>query len=251
MTPDAGGPQALWDRYLGEDDRALVDRAGYGGRVGWGERPALLVVDMTYAFCGDDAVPPLEAIETRYNACGTPAWEAVAAAGDLLAAAREAEVPVVFTRPASRVRSVGSGRWADKNRRTRETDERAREIVEPLAPLPGEAVLDKEAPSGFFASPLVGWLTRLRVDTLVVCGGTTSGCVRATVVDAFSHNFRVLVPHEATFDRIEASQRIGLFDLDLKYADVVPVAEAVAGLRAAGQSFSSTSSSKERVEGRC
>ena len=240
MSAVAGGTTAIWDRYLEDDERALVDVAGYGGRVGWGERPALVVVDMTYGFCGDDAVPPLEATESRYNACGAPAWAAVAAAGALLGAAREAEVPVIFTRPASRVRSVGSGRWHDKNRRTRETDDRARDIVEPLVPLPGEAVLDKEAPSAFFASPLVGWLTRLRVDTLVVCGGTTSGCVRATVVDAFSHNFRVLVPHEATFDRIEASQRVGLFDLDLKYADVVPVAEAVAGLRAAGQSFSNT-----------
>lgn len=250
MSPTADGAQAIWARYLEGGELSLMDAAGYGGRVGWGERPTLLVVDMTYGFCGDAAVPAIEAIQSRYNACGETAWSAVAAAAELLDTAREAEVPVVFTRPASRVRSVGSGRWADKNRRTGETDDRAREIVAPLAPRPGEAVLDKEAPSAFFASPLVGWLTRLRVDTLVVCGGTTSGCVRATVVDAFSHNFRVLVPHEATFDRIEASQRVGLFDLDLKYADVVPVADAIAGLRAS-HSFPNTWSTNEGVEGRC
>lgn len=228
VHPEVARP---WDSYLSAQDRELVKLAGYGGRVGWGRRAALLVVDMTYGFCGDKPGPILDVVGTRHNACGAAAWSAVAATADLLCAARESDVPVIYTRPAARERPWGSGRWEDKNCRTGETDVRAREIVADIRPMPNEAVLEKEGPSAFFGTPLVSWLTHLGVDTLIVCGGTTSGCVRATVVDAFSHNFRVLVAGEATFDRVEASHLIGLFDLDLKYADVEESASLAAQLR--------------------
>lgn len=221
---------AVWDGYLTDQDRSLIVTAGYGGRVGWGERPALLLVDMTYGFCGNRPDEILDAAAEEHNACGQQAWSAVAVAAGLLDRARSLDLPVVFTRPAARARTWGSGRWEDKNRRTGETNDHSRQIVEPLTPLPGEAVIEKEGPSAFFGTPLVSWLTHLAVDTLVVCGGTTSGCVRATVVDAFSYNYRVLVPQEATFDRVDASHRVGLFDMDLKYADVLASTDVEAQL---------------------
>lgn len=227
----AGPRPAVWDRYLTDEDKALFATAGYGGRVGWGQRVAVLVVDMTYGFCGEKPADVLDAAVQRHNACGESAWSAIAQAIDLLAAARATDLPVVYTRPAARARTWGAGRWEDKNSRTGETDDQARDIVAEVRPLEGEAILEKEGPSAFVGTPLLSWLTHLGVDTLVVFGGTTSGCVRATVVDGFSYNFRVIVPEEATFDRIEASHCVGLFDMNMKYADVLPTDEVVARLR--------------------
>lgn len=205
--------------------------SGYGARQGFGERPALLVVDVSYGFCGDRPQPILESVRRWHNSCGEEAWVAIAAISRLLAAARAKRVPVIYsTAPTPRGDGFGRGRWSDKNPRHAEADARAHEIVSDIAPLPYEIVIEKSKPSVFFGTMLAGYLVDLQADSLIVCGTTTSGCVRATVVDAFSHNYRVAVVEEATFDRSQASHWISLFDIDMKYADVCAADDVLAHL---------------------
>ena len=106
----------------------------------------------------------------------------------------------------------------------------ADDIVDQVAPLPGEPVIAKSAPSAFGGTPLAGLLSYLGVDTVLVVGEATSGCVRATVVDAASHRLRVVVVEECVYDRFEASHAINLFDMHQKYADVLPLAEVLGWL---------------------
>lgn len=236
----APGPDAvdnpLWSHLLTEMDRQVFRAAGYGARAGFGERPALLVVDVNVAFVGEEPLPILESIARWRNSCGETGWTAVGHVATLLEEARSAELPVMFSTGGRRGRphDLGPGRWADKNsRQRREADAHANgnDIVAAVTPAPGEVVFEKHKPSAFFGTALAAHLVDLQVDSLIVCGTTTSGCVRASVVDAFSYNYRVSVVAEATFDRGEASHAINLFDLDQKYADVVSLEETVQHLR--------------------
>ena len=127
------------------------------------------------------------------------------------------------------------GRWHGKNSRGGEDfSEEARkgnEIVAEIAPQKGEMVVRKQKPSAFFGTPLISMLNEVHADTVLVAGTTTSGCVRASVIDAFSYNFTVAVVEECTFDRGQASHKINLFDMNMKYADVVSLAETVEYIR--------------------
>ena len=121
------------------------------------------------------------------------------------------------------------GRWLDKVRGASidaDLSQMRYDILNEVAPREDDFVVEKEKPSAFFGTPLLAYLIDLQVDTLVICGSTTSGCVRASVVDAFSYNYRVAVVEEAVFDRVEASHWISLFDMGQKYANVVELAEA-------------------------
>jgi nicotinamidase-related amidase len=121
------------------------------------------------------------------------------------------------------------GRWKDKNSRgsedwtTHRTD--GNTIIAPIAPRAEDLVVRKDKPSAFFGTLLSSFLIDLQADSVLVCGTTTSGCVRATVVDAFSYNFRVSIVEDCTFDRGQASHAVNLFDMSQKYADVVSLAE--------------------------
>ena len=217
-----------WDRYLTEQDKAVFDASGYGARAGLGRRPVVLVVDVSYGFCGDRPEPVLQSIERWHNSCGEVAWDGIAAIRELLDAARAKRLPVIYsTGQDLRADRFDSGRWADKNPRQYEADPRENEIVAEIAPTGADIVIRKYKPSVFFGTLLAGYLTDLQADSLIVCGTTTSGCVRATVVDAFSLNYRVAVVEEATFDRGEVSHWINLADMNFKYADVMPLREVV------------------------
>jgi maleamate amidohydrolase len=226
----------IWDRFLTDRDRAVFAGSGWGKRAGFGERPVVLVVDVNYAFAGDRPEPIEESIKRWPNSCGAVAWEAAAHIRTVLDAAHPRGIPVIYsTSMDPRPHGWGAGRWADKHARLRQGPDSHRavnnQIIEPIAPRPEDVVIQKEKPSAFFGSPLAAYLVDLQADSLLVCGTTTSGCVRATVIDAFSYNFRVAVIEEGTFDRGEASHAINLFDMDQKYADVVSVAETVEYLR--------------------
>jgi maleamate amidohydrolase len=228
---------AAWERFLTERDRAVFARSGYGRVGGWGERPVVIVVDVTYDFCGDRPEPILDSIARWRNSCGAEAWEAVARIRALVDRAHERRVPVVYTTGMQyRPDGFDAGRWRDKNARFGEPADRdgppGNAIVAALAPEPQDIVLPKAKPSAFFGTLLTAHLTSLRADSLIVCGTTTSGCVRATVVDGFSHNYRVTVVEDCTFDRGEASHALSIFDIGQKYADVVPVEAALAQLQA-------------------
>lgn len=219
-----------WAPYLTDADLAVLDAAGYRGSVGLGTSVALLVVDATYAFCGDAPMPILEAVAHRRHACGEQAWQAVEVMAGLVATARGNGVPVIYTKPGFTGRASERGLWDEKNAR-RDDDEYGSRIVAELTPEPDDLVIVKEGPSGFFGTGLLSRLMKMRVDSLLVCGGTTSGCVRATVVDAFSYNLRTSVVADATFDRVPASHWMSLFDMRLKYADLLTVEESRSALR--------------------
>ena len=204
------------------DERARYAKGHMGRRVGFGARPAILVVDMTRAFT-EDRFP------LGCSAAGAPCAGAIRT---LLDVARPLGLPLVYTRYDAFAADAEWGRWLDKGTGA-EPDSlmrgpEAHEIADLLKPQPRDLVVTKTKPSAFFGTPLASMLTYLAVDTLVVTGMVTSGCVRATVVDAFSHNYRVIVPLECVADRSATSHQVNLFDMDMKYADVVPLAEVLA-----------------------
>lgn len=226
----------VWDKYLTDQDRAVVDLAGFGRRQGFGRRTALLVIDVTVNFCGDKREPLLDSVVRWRNSCGEAAWDAADRIAALLDVARATDTPVIYSAGlVTDANPVMSGRWRDKNSRRDEDADRkhvgGHEIIAPVAPRPGEIVIRKSKPSVFYGTPLDSYLVDLGVDTIIACGGSTSGCVRATVLDGFSRNYRMMVPADACFDRFDASHALTLFDLDQKYADVMTVDEVCAELR--------------------
>jgi maleamate amidohydrolase len=200
-----------------EDQQAL--RKMWGGEVqnrwGLGDRPAVLVVDMTRAFV-EDRFP------TGWEATGRPCAAAIA---QLLPVARAAGLPVFYTVTEPADLEVQVGAWLrgrpGPSMFPFDGPLEAHEIVPELKPEVSDVVYVKEKPSAFFASPLTSMLTYLRVDSVIVTGMTTSGCVRATVNDAFSYNYRVTVPVECVADRSQLSHRVELLDMGSKYADLV------------------------------
>lgn len=212
-----------WDDVIPAADKAVFARGEVAGSRAKdvGDRPALIIVDMTLEFV-DSAYP------TGWSETGYPAAESLSR---LLSAARSAGLPVFFTKgwPASEPPQTPGelGLWkhgsadALPNSGTASGDV----IVPQLAPEPGEVIINKGSKaSAFFGTSLASLLTYLRVDTTIVAGMTTSGCVRATVLDAFQHNYRVLIPYECCADRSQLSHKVSLFDLHMKYADVVSLA---------------------------
>jgi nicotinamidase-related amidase len=221
-----------WDRFLSSRDRAIYARSGWGQRMGFGKRPVVLVVDCTFTFCGDRREPLETSMERWPASCGEAAWRAADAIAQVLEIARRRRVPVVYTKGSSGgPGAFAAGRWSDKMRRSGPPDpERLAQgntIIAPIAPTASDIVIAKGKPSAFFGSPLAGYLVDLQADSVIVCGGVTSGCVRATVIDAFSLNYRVAVVEEGVFDRGEVSHAVNLFDMDEKYADVVSLSDAL------------------------
>ncbi|HZD66264.1 MAG TPA: isochorismatase family protein [Acidimicrobiales bacterium] len=227
-----------WEAFLTERDRAVFAASGYGARAGFGRRPVVVVVDVTYNFCGDRPEPILESITRWRRSCGAEAWDAIPHIATLVAAARALGVPVVFTTGVDyRQDRFDAGRWDDKNARAGVDPEPAgvgNQVVAEVAPAEGDLVVAKAKPSAFFGTQLASHLVSLGADSLIVCGTTTSGCVRATVVDAFSYNYRVSIVAEGTFDRGQASHAVNLFDMAQKYADVVGLDEVLAHLGEVG-----------------
>jgi maleamate amidohydrolase len=229
----------VWDRFITAKDRAVYEASGYGARTGFGARPAVIVVDVNYAFTGDRDMPILESVKTWRNSCGEAGWAAIPPTQRLLAAARKQHIPVFFsTGIDSRPDGFDRGGWAHKNNRSKEdlsvvrvqATARGNDIVHEIAPQPHEFLIQKIKPSVFHGTPLLGYLIDLGIDTLIVTGTTTSGCVRATVLDAFSQNYKITIVEECTFDRFESSHAINLFDMHCKYCDVLPLDEVTAYL---------------------
>ncbi|MGH2753590.1 MAG: isochorismatase family protein [Actinomycetota bacterium] len=220
----------IWDPFLTERDRDVYAKSGYGSPLGFGERPALLVIDVIYDFVGHEPAPILDSVTYWRNSCGEEGWAGVRAISSLLAAARTRSLPIFYsTNFEPRPDGLGRGVW--RNSRFGETSVIpgviGTDIVKEIAPQDRDVVVRKGKPSAFFGTKLLPLLLELKVDSLIVMGGTTSGCVRATVIDAFNHNFRVSVVEEGTFDRGQASHAINLFDMNAKYADVVSLRSTI------------------------
>ena len=225
--------ERIWDSFLTERDKAVFEASGYGAQGGFGERPALLVIDVNYNFTGDRPEPILDSIQRWPNSCGEEGWATIPAMQRLLATARKKGIPVIYTTGEVRADHWDRGSWAWKNSRTshpvpsRETNQDGNEILPDVAPEPQDIVIKKLKPSGFFGTNMDSFLTLLAADSVVIVGTTTSGCVRATAIDAFSNNYRVAIVEDACFDRSQASHAINLCDLNAKYADVISSEDVV------------------------
>ncbi|MGH9028874.1 MAG: isochorismatase family protein [Acidimicrobiales bacterium] len=209
MSDDALGLAALREFYQGRQ---------LGSRVGFGESPTLIVVDMSRAFLSDE------------YSVGARNDDLVANVARLVDAARAAGLPIVYT-TVSYTRPDQAGYWGIKIpglHQLQASDPNATCVHPALQPAAEDIVINKHYSSAFFGTDLQSILTRLRADTVVVCGVSTSGCVRATVVDAVSYGYRVIVPRDCVGDRATVPNEATLFDIDSKYGDVVD-ANAVIG----------------------
>ncbi len=219
-----------WETYLSERDKKHDEHWGKKELFGFGKKPALLLIDIYYSVLGFTREPIFESMKTWPSSTGLEGWAAVDKTAELLAVARANKVPVVH------IKGLESGiaQWVHRHSRRSdmpaEMRKRGNEIVAEVAPIAGEVVLEKTAPSAFQGTPLMFHLNALDVDTLICCGETTSGCVRASVVDGATNRFRMGVVHECVFDRTEASHFMNLYDMHQKYADVIFLDQAKAYL---------------------
>jgi maleamate amidohydrolase len=198
---------------------------GFHGRTGFGDKPALLVIDVNVGFT-DPASPLVCDLE-----------DVVVAIRRLLDEFRRAQLPVVFTTVSySEGDKVAAAAFIDKIPAllVLEAGSRWVEIDPRIAPLPHEPVLNKLFASAFFGTPLASLLASAGCDSVVVTGASTSGCVRATAVDALQHGYRPAVPRDAVGDRNPAAHEANLYDIDTKYGDVVGVDDVVAHLEEIG-----------------
>lgn len=219
-----------WDDIIPQHEREAYRAAGFGRKTGLGRRPALLIIDVQYRTVGTEPRPFAEAIKEFPTACGQVGWDAVHQIARVLGLFRQKGWPVIYPYVSPK-ESFDKGRLADKVPALMTVAKRGYDFVAEVAPNPEDVLLPKKHPSAFFGTPLVSYLIERAVDTLVVTGCTTSGCVRGTVVDGFANNFRVLVPHECVYDRSSVSHAVNLFDMSEKYADVTSTDEALKALQ--------------------
>jgi len=223
-------PARVWDPFLTASDKAHLAASRPRTPYGFGERVAVLSVDNYRAAVGDEPQPLLEAIRTWPSSTGLAAWRALDRIAVVFGAARAAGVPVIHITgldaaesgmPGWRHRRGDRGRGVARDAAAQDRHRRRYDIVDQAAPLPGEVVLKKTAPSAFFGTPLAAHLMGEGIDTLIVVGEAVSGCVRATVVDGCSYRLRMIVVEDCVYDRHEATRAMNLFDIDQKYGDVV------------------------------
>lgn len=203
----------------GQQTDDTYERAGFGAPVRRGSRPVILVVDLTRGFT-----------EPEYPS-GADLTDVVAATSTLIDAGRAGEVPVVFTTIAyTPAEADGDGVvWLQKASGMRALREGSDAVdIDPRLPRrEGDHLITKKGASAFFGTSLASLLAGLRCDTVLVCGATTSGCVRASVVDAVQAGFPVLVPRECVGDRAAGPHEANLFDIQAKYGDVVDLSDAL------------------------
>jgi maleamate amidohydrolase len=210
------------DQWAGET-REFYRSRGIGERIGYGNSPAIVVVDMTRAFT-----------DPSYRV-GFDQPDTIDAIAQVLAAARaRGDVPVFFTTMAYEADGLDAGMGTRKVPALldlRVDDAAAVQIDERIAPAQDDLVFNKKFASAFFATPLAPLLASRGIDTVILTGGSTSGCVRATAVDAVSHGYRLIVPQECVADRAPGPHHANLFDIQAKYGDVVSVADVLEYLR--------------------
>jgi maleamate amidohydrolase len=222
-----------WPTAIAAADETLYARAGFGRASGLGVRPALLVIDVQYRTVGHERAPIAEAMTEFPTATGDRGWQAVDRISRVLTAARGAGIPVFHPHVAPKTKLTAGG-YAAKTPTLASTGAGAYDFVTGAAPGDGEPLIAKDHPSAFFATGLLTHLVQRGVDTVLLAGATTSGCVRASAVDAFSYGFRVGVIGDAVFDRLDVVHEVALFDLASKYADVMSADETTGYLGGLG-----------------
>lgn len=189
-----------------------------------GPRPALLLIDLYRLAYAGGPLPVAEVVKTHPSSCGIAAWAAVPPTLRLIAAARAKNIPIFYTTGRAPV-GANAGPLQATNRKSRPSQPSDFEIQDEFKPEDRDVIIVKERASAFFGTLLTAQLTRLGIQSLIVAGEATSGCVRASAVDAYSHGYHVSVAEECCFDRSELSHKVNLFDLHHKYADVMGIDE--------------------------
>ncbi|MGE0311739.1 MAG: isochorismatase family protein [Lautropia sp.] len=230
MSEQTGRP---WDGIISDEEQRAYRAAGFGRPGGIGVRPALLIIDVQNRTVGTRPMPFWQAIEEFPTSCGEVGWHAMERIALLLAEFRARKWPVLYPHVAPKAKTDG-GRLASKVPAIMGVAAHGYDFAEQVAPQEGDILLPKKHPSAFFGTALASHLIDLQADTLVVTGCTTSGCVRGSVVDAFSLNFRVVVPQDAVYDRSRVSHAVNLFDMSEKYADVATTEQVLERLRGIG-----------------
>lgn len=216
-----------WEAVFTDADRELVKKGAFAAKQSFGKRPAFLIVDVTRSFIGSQPKPVLESVEEYKTSCGESGWTALEHIRKLLTAFRSKKVPPIFTTNDPVTMHFAWGPTKRPPAPLDRLDAASWEIAREIEPLPSELVIRKTKASAFFGTSLVPALQNLKVDCLLIGGTTTSGCVRASVVDAFSYQYPCFVVEECTFDRFELSHLVNLWDMNAKYADVITLAEAL------------------------
>lgn len=224
-------------RFLTEADRALLATDRFGRTPAPGDSPAVVVIDMQRAVVGDD-LPPHEQSERYRFGCGRSAWRAVEVMEPFLDRARSLGVPVIYTR-----HLPGQPSEFDPQNPLSE-------IVDRIAPKKGDLVVRKDFASGFAQTRLLAELVSRRVDTILVTGNTTSGCVRATIVDGIANGFRCVCVADAVFDRFDLSHQASMLDLWTKYCCVLTASEALVYLESACGAGPAAKAARGKVQGR-
>jgi maleamate amidohydrolase len=194
-----------------------------------GPAPALLAIDLYELVYRGGPQPPVALAKDFPSACGQYAYEAIEPTKRLFAAARAAGLPIFYS--TGDVRSESRPALVSATKRVKPSIEASDYAIRPeFKPQPSDVIITKQRASAFYGTPLAAHLTQLGVRTLIVCGESTSGCVRASAVDAYSHGYHVVLVEECCFDRSVLSHKVNLFDLHHKYADVMHVDEVVSHL---------------------
>ncbi len=221
-----------WEETVPAFDREVYEKGGLGVPRAFGQRPALLVIDVVESWTGSKPQNVLDAIGEYRTACGDSAWVALPKIKELLEACRAATIPVVYTHGDPDEKSI----VGDSTKRTKDPGETRRihsaGIPDIIAPRADEFVLAKPKASAFFGTPLPTYLTQLGVDCLLVAGTSTSGCVQASVTDGQSYGYKMFVVDECVFDRSEFLHNAYLFNMNAKYADVISLGQALEHVRA-------------------
>ncbi len=215
-----------WQKFFPEEERKIYEKAGYKGKQTFGQNPALLIIDVILGFTGTKPMEIMDAIEEFPTSCGKVAWEALPKIRKLLHACREAEIPVVYSTSDPEFKAA-FGNATKRAVDSSDYDRRAMEFPEMIKPIEGEFIVRKARASAFFGTHLITYLVHKGVDCLLVTGTSTCGCVRGTVLDGYSYGFPVFLVEECVFDRSRTSHLVNLFEMNSKYATVIPLAEAL------------------------
>lgn len=233
MAQSEGGLNARgkrpWDGIIPEGEQVAYRTAGWGRHTGIGLKPALLIIDVQYRTMGERPLPILEAIKQLPTSCGEYAWRALPYIAKLLGKFREIGAPVLYPHVAVKG-PHDRGQFETKVPGVMDVPIAAYDFVADVAPRPNEVLVPKAHASAFHGTALTSYLIGLGVDTVILTGCTTSGCVRATAVDACQLNYKVVVPEDAVYDRSPTSHAVNLFDMSSKYADVMPTEDLIARL---------------------
>jgi len=213
-----------WMKIVPAEERKAYEKSGFMNAAEIGERTALAVIDVTMGFCGSPGKTLEEAIAEFGPACGPVSWETMPRIAQLIAMFRELGRPVIFTR-SHPLDTQYAGKATKSKRVNPVLPPRFNDFPESIAPRADEWVLEKTKASAFFQTPLASYLVKNQIDSLIVCGVSTSGCVRASVVDAFSNGFNTFVVDDCCFDRSNFAHCANLFDMNAKYATVVSLDE--------------------------